>query len=266
VIYILNRSIFRHELKYIISDKDRLILDKRLSSIMQVDENGDNGSYTIRSLYFDDIYDTAYVEKLAGTAARKKYRIRTYNYSDSLIKLERKSKRENYIFKESVNLTVDEYYKIINEDYSFLLEKGEKLLEQAKKCIEDNKRIGGAFSKKEKLISAGNLCRDFYVECISNKLRPRVYVDYERKTFVMSEGNVRITFDSNVRAGASHYDMFDKNMPVFECMQPEQLILEVKYTELYPSIVKDIISPEFSIFTAVSKFVLCCDKRMEMTR
>lgn len=231
---------------------------------MRVDENGDNGCYTIRSLYFDDMYNSAYNEKLAGTPARKKYRIRTYNFSDSLIKLECKNKRDNYIYKESVNLSKEEYYRIINEDYDFLLQKGDKLIYEGKMILKNLHELEETYTKGDKMILAGKLCKDFYLECVTRKLRPRVYVDYERKTFVMDEGNVRITFDSNIRAAAPHYDMFDRHAPSFECMEPEMLVLEVKYTDLYPGIVKSIISPEFGIFTAVSKYVLCCEKRMEM--
>ncbi|MCR5607980.1 MAG: polyphosphate polymerase domain-containing protein [Lachnospiraceae bacterium] len=230
----MDKARFRHELKYVISEKERRILDTRLQGIMQVDKNGDNGCYMIRSLYFDDIYKTAYSEKLAGTPARRKYRIRTYNYSDSIIKLECKNKRDNYIYKESATITREEYEKIINEDYGFLLTKNNEL------------------------------CKRFYIECTTRKLRPVVYVDYDRKTFVMDAGQVRITFDSHVRAAPAHYDMFDAISPAWECMNNEELILEVKYTDMYPDLVKRIISPEYGVFMAVSKFVLCYEKRMEM--
>ena len=41
---------------------------------------------------------------------------------------------------------------------------------------------------------------EFYIECISNLMRPRTIVDYERVPWIMDEGTVRITFDSDVRA------------------------------------------------------------------
>ena len=40
-----------------------------------------NGGYLIRSLYFDDYWNSAYEEKESGVLMRKKYRIRIYNYS-----------------------------------------------------------------------------------------------------------------------------------------------------------------------------------------
>ena len=45
-----------------------------------------DGDYHIRSLYFDDINNTALFEKQAGILTRKKYRIRIYNLEDNVIK------------------------------------------------------------------------------------------------------------------------------------------------------------------------------------
>ena len=53
------------------------------------------------------------------------------------------------------------------------------------------------------------LCREFYIECICNMMRPRTIVDYEREPWVMDEGTVRITFDMNVRAAVGSFDIFD---------------------------------------------------------
>ena len=91
---------------------------ERVSMFMQADSHAGNGSpasqshtghvnagYMIRSLYFDDCYECAYEEKLAGVEARSKYRIRIYNYSDSIIKLECKHKEGQYIHKTSATLT-----------------------------------------------------------------------------------------------------------------------------------------------------------------
>ena len=120
---------------------------------------------------------------------RKKYRIRIYNYSDRSIKLERKKKFGSYIYKESAPLTKEEFYKILNGEYEFLL------------------------------TSKYPLCREFYVECISNFMRPRTIVDYERVPWIMDEGTVRITFDSDVRAAVGGYDIFDSTLPTLPVLE-----------------------------------------------
>ena len=47
--------------------------------------------------------------------------------------------------------------------------------------------------------------REFYVEYMSNVLRPRVIVDYEREPWILDAGTVRITFDMNVRAAVDGF-------------------------------------------------------------
>ena len=224
---------FRHELKYIISYLEKDVIVRRLQTILQSDEHATNGSYFIRSLYFDDWWESAYKEKQIGCASRKKYRIRTYNYSDTVIRLERKRKEGSYILKESAQLTREEAEQLMKEDYRFLLKRNEQV------------------------------CRDFYVECVSNLMRPKVIVDYEREPFVYPYGDVRITFDTGVRAGMMEFDIFDKSLPTAEVLEPEKLIMEVKFTEYLPNIIREILPPENSEYTAASKYVMCLDKRKE---
>ena len=120
--------------------------------------------YFIRSLYFDDYWNSAYEEKEAGVLMRKKYRIRLYNNNDKFIKLERKKKFGSYIYKESAPLTREEVEKILNGEYEFLLH------------------------------SQYPLCREFYIECTSNMMRPRCIVDYDREPWILDEGTVQDYF------------------------------------------------------------------------
>lgn len=55
----------------------------------------------IRSLYFEDYFNSAYAGKGIWCSDAKKYRIRIYDCSDRSIKLERKKKFGSYIYKES---------------------------------------------------------------------------------------------------------------------------------------------------------------------
>ena len=95
----------RHELKYHITPAELTVLRGVLAPVMQLDPNGnENNEYHIRSLYFDTINDDALEEKIAGVGNRKKYRIRIYNFSDRVIKLECKSKYGDLISKQSVSI------------------------------------------------------------------------------------------------------------------------------------------------------------------
>lgn len=91
----------RHELKYLITPAELTVLRNTLAPLMQLDQGHE---YLIRSLYFDTINDDALEEKIAGVGNRKKYRIRIYNFSDRVIKLECKSKYGDLISKQSVSI------------------------------------------------------------------------------------------------------------------------------------------------------------------
>ena len=158
-------EIFRHEWKYLIDTAQKELICRRLSPLLQLDKHASNGGYMIRSLYFDDYFNSSYNEKNAGVLERKKYRIRIYNCSDASINLERKKKFGNYIYKEAAPLTREEVYKILDGSYEFLLQ------------------------------SKHPLCREFYHECVSNVMRPRTIVDYEREPWILERGTVRVTFD-----------------------------------------------------------------------
>lgn len=225
---------FRHELKYFVSTSEKQVLINRLQGLFRWDENSIDGCYTIRSLYFDDYWNSAYEEKLAGVAGRKKYRIRIYNYSDEVIKLECKEKQGDYIHKEDAMLTRSEVEALLQGRYDFLLQREEEL------------------------------CKQFYVECVTRKLRPAVIVDYERQAFVMVQGEVRITFDSHVRSAWLGYDIFDRKLPAYEVFEPEELVMEVKYTEYLPEIVRRSLLPKNARLMAASKYTMCLEKKQEI--
>lgn len=223
------REKYRHELKYLLNLQEAALLRARLNPIMQKDKHvNEDGEYMIRSLYFDDIYHSAYMEKDAGIYARRKYRIRVYGCSDSVISFERKTKRDQYIFKESARITREQTDRILEGDYRFL-EKSENPLLQ-----------------------------ELYYEFTGKILRPRVMVDYEREPYVMEAGDVRITFDKHVR-GSSGFDLFDPTLPTVDVIPGDKVVLEVKFTQFLPSILREILPPKSLENSAVSKFVLCCD-------
>jgi len=224
---------FRHELKYRLNFQDYILIKARLEAICEKDKNvTPEGFYTVRSLYFDDYLNTAYNEKMMGVMDRHKFRIRIYNHSDQSIQLERKLKSNQYIHKQTSPLTRDEVYDILQGRYEFLLH------------------------------SPDNLQRLFYHECMTNLLRPRVVVDYEREPYVSEVGELRITFDRNIRAGEMGFDIFDPDMPMIEALSPGLVIMEVKYTDILPGMVRKILPAKASEYGAVSKYILCCDLTM----
>ena len=71
---------YRHELKHYINHADYLAIRRRLREIAPLDRfSGPDGSYTVHSLYFDNLDNKALREKLDGVNNREKFRLRYYN-------------------------------------------------------------------------------------------------------------------------------------------------------------------------------------------
>ena len=225
-----NEPVYRHELKYLINEGEKEALKSRIGTLLALDGHAGEGGYMIRSLYFDDMWDSAYAEKNMGVMSRCKYRIRIYDCSDHVIRLERKKKVGSYICKESAPLTREETERLIDGEYDFLLGSDEPL------------------------------CREFYIDCAARMMRPRVIVDYEREPFVMAHGTVRVTFDSHVRAALLSRDLFDPLLPSLEALAPGKVVMEVNLPEFLPKVEQELLPPRAAEFTALSKYVLCYER------
>lgn len=220
---------YRHELKFLINELEAVILKQLLKQYLSHDQNGgESGRYLVRSLYFDDMYESAFREKMDGVLLRKKYRIRTYGGTgEPFIRAECKYKRDAYICKQSEVISSEEFYQILKYDYDFFLNKQSLLL------------------------------LDYYVQCASHGLRPRVVVDYDREAFILEEGNVRVTFDHSVRASSNTFDILARDMRAIPVFLPGTLVLEVKYDDLLPNKVRSLLKLDSLEQIAISKYVLC---------
>lgn len=220
---------YRHEEKYYISYADYIVLRQQLRALMHPDPHADeNGEYYIRSLYLDDIYNTAVSEKAAGIQHRHKYRIRIYNFSKTKIRFEKKIKNGAYIAKESFDMTYDEYLAFIRGDMEFLLHK------------------------------EAPLAKEIYLQVRQNRLKPAVVVDYEREPFIMDYETIRITFDKNLRSSKASWDIFDEALPRTPMLEKGIVVLEVKYNKALPDYLARVINGISAMQTsAISKYILC---------
>ena len=218
----------RHELKYFITPAEMNVLRGVLTPVMQLDPNGnEHNEYHIRSLYFDTINDSALEEKIAGVGNRKKYRIRIYNFSDRVIKLECKSKYGDLISKQSVSIPRELAEQLIAGDPEGL------------------QRIRHP------------LFHDVFREMRTNLLRPAVIVDYVREAYIHPAEEVRITFDKMLRSGLYSHDLFNREIPTYPVFDDPVEILEVKYDEFLPSYLQSILSGVTAQRSAVSKYTWC---------
>lgn len=218
----------RHEIKVFINYSDYISLKNRIKAFAKLDTNAsENGIYHIRSLYFDNFNDKALMEKINGYNNREKFRIRFYNNNHSFIKLEKKSKSNGLCYKSSSPLNKDECIKIINGDIDFLINSENELLEE------------------------------FYCKLKHQCLKPKTIVDYTREAYIFNAGNVRITIDSNIRSGLYSHDLFNSNLTTSRIIDGNPIILEIKYDNFLPEIIKDLIQTNTRNQTAVSKYAAC---------
>lgn len=222
------KSVLRHELKYSLCERDYLWLRDRVAAAMPLDAHADPGTrrYHIRSLYFDDAYDSALYEKVEGNDSRKKYRIRIYRLSDGYILLEKKSKVAYYTVKDSVEISRAQCDGILKGDWNAIRSGDSPLL------------------------------REFYGAARSQALRPKVLVDYYREAYVHPAGNIRVTFDLNIHSGQYATGLFSGAAPV-PVLKPHEHVMEVKYDHFLPLHLRALIQGASGQRIAVSKYVLC---------
>ncbi len=217
---------YRHEIKHEITAYDRFLLRGRLRAVCESDPHAIDGKYEIRSLYFDTGENTALWEKLDGVNRREKFRIRYYNGDTSVIHLEKKSKWNALGTKASVSLSAEQAQRIVNGDIDWMLSAPDALL------------------------------RELYDRMRTMGLRPRTIVDYTREPFIYGPGNVRVTFDYDIRTGLQCTDFLDPHcltVPVPD----DPIVLEVKWDEFLPSVIRDAIQLEGRQSGGYSKYAAC---------
>ena len=100
------------------------------------------------------------------------------------------------------------------------------------------------------------LLRDLYVQMTIFQLKPTTVVDYEREVFMYEYGNVRVTFDSNVKTSYRDTDFLNPDLVVVDALESDVVILEVKFDEYLPDVIKHLLSIINTRKTAFSKYQL----------
>lgn len=214
----------RHEEKYILTYAQYAILYQRALQVLHPDSHGQNGTYTITSLYFDDPLDSALAEKLDGLQLHSKFRLRTYDHSPDFIKLERKDKQGILTEKFTASVTREQLELLtIPGAWDQLKGSAQGLLQQmqAKSC------------------------------------RPVIGVRYVRDAFFHPGSDFRLTFDRQLEALAPDNDiLFDSQLHGLPALTPGSVVMEIKYGAYLPSFVRKltrVAAPQLSL----SKYALC---------
>ena len=232
---------YRHEVKHEITRSDLIAIRQGLRAVARPDPHAADGRYFIRSLYFDNIYDKALREKIDGVNMREKFRIRYYNRNTSIIHLEKKSKVKGLGTKYSCSLTADEAQRIVDGDIGWIAEE----------MRADGQRP---------------LLYELYVKMRQQGLKPQTIVDYTREPYIYDPGNVRVTFDYDIRTGLRCTDFLNPDCVTIPAVLPrtEQdmsggtgIILEVKWDAFLPDIIREVVQIHGRREGAFSKYAAC---------
>ena len=221
-------NLIRQEFKYYVSAEVISNLRTYLKEIMKVDENAnsENNQYTITSLYFDTPNEEDFEDKVDGIKSREKFRLRFYNQKKDLVKFESKKRVETAIKKTSSIIPIHDVSEILKGNYESLLNSNSEFLKIS------------------------------YAKLTSRGYRPKLIVEYDREAYFLPYGNIRVTFDLNLRTYNSETDLLNISNTAIPIFEDNLQVLEVKHSIPLPSHLKFVLSKIPAARNAISKFVL----------
>ena len=222
-----NSEMLRQELKYQLGRGEYAAISQRCRAVMHRDPHvGPGGYYDITSIYFDDLGDTALMENYSGVSRREKYRIRMYNHDPRTLHLEKKTKYGGLGKKRSCPITEEQLGRLLRGDTSWMMDTGYPLMQE------------------------------LYCRMRLDLLRPKTIVSYRREPYIYGPGNVRVTFDYDIRSSILDPDMLSGDA-VLVPVHPDRVVLEVKYDAFLPDIIRMIIQEGTPRVGAFSKYAYC---------
>ena len=219
---------YRHELKFFCTETELQWIEHKIKHVCRKDPHvGEEGVYRIRSLYFDTYDSRCYLENEDGADNRAKYRVRIYDASDAVIKLERKGSLRDRKYKESCNIT-------------------------RKQC---EQMIQG--KTVENILPQQMVLQEFLLQRQMELLKPQVIVEYVRTPYIYPVGNVRITFDRFITSSSSE-EFFGERILGRGILPEHMHLLEVKYDEVLPVAIWELLNSSACLTrTSFSKYALC---------
>ncbi len=219
-------EVLREEKKFLINIEDFLRCSHYLDNFLMQDVHNGTHGYTIRSLYFDSINDDDFFEKEEGIELRRKIRLRCYDPKQDFAVLEMKQKQGQYQKKRSLKISREDAKRLVECDYTPLLHYPEAF---AQECY-------------------GLMHTRLY--------RPKTIVEYRRKAFVAKENKIRVTFDNNIIATESSFDLFSEHLNMNPVLDKFYVVLEVKFNGFMLAYIKDMLETINKSELSVSKYAL----------
>ncbi|WP_066154366.1 polyphosphate polymerase domain-containing protein [Halalkalibacter krulwichiae] len=200
----------RREQKYLISVHQYEQLVKKMNPYMRYDKFGDEGRYSVTSLYFETPDQKIYYETKNKLNFRQKLRLRIYDDTsiDGDAFFEVKQKYNNVVNKRRMVIPLREAYRYLEKHES------DSVLDYQTSNYQVLKEI--------------DHFRKFY------NLKPEMVVSYDRHAFhSITNSDLRITFDLNLRCRKN--DLRIENGPYgSNFIDANLVVLEVKVTDSVP--------------------------------
>ncbi len=223
----------RLEVKYLVDRTTRTALTRDLKALMRPDKYaGPDGSYRVRSLYFDTPDYMAYGQKISGEAERHKLRIRAYGDEPSqtpFVRLEVKSRYISFIYKVVVDVSRQDYQEI--------------------DCAFKQRRI-----PPTNLWADNGMSTEFVRLKRQYNFEQKILLEYRRQAWVRNELNrVRVNFDDELIASRD-LDLLGPMHGARRLLRYGHSIFEIKVDNTMPTWLHMLISKYDLQNQAFSKF------------
>lgn len=223
----MNRGQYRNELKYLCTEEDLAVIGARLDVLMERDAHaGADGTYEVRSIYFDDPVGSAAKENEDGTSPREKWRIRAYGCDPSRISLECKRKDHGMIRKTACRISLPELEALCGGGDGVPYDAARPVLNR------------------------------FLIEMKTRRLLPALIVRYDRTPFIFPADDIRVTFDRQISTSAEIDGFFRREMPSRPVLPGGTHLLEVKFNTLLPAYLARAVQAGDLKQTTFSKYYL----------
>lgn len=218
---------WRQERKYMVSRETALALQSSLELILRRDPFcRPDGEYTVRSQYYDSLFDRELQDNLDGLLEKRKLRIRIYDTDSDRARLEYKCRSGSRGIKKVIPIGRGQAEAMERGDFSFLAETG----------------------REPELFLYQRLMQGIY--------RPKVIVEYERRAYTYPAGNTRVTFDRDIRTAVTQQGIFSEDLSFVPSADPEFIVMEVKFRDALPEPVRELLEKHGLRETAHSKYAL----------
>lgn len=213
----------RHEIKYLINQRQKERLMKEMAAYMKLDQYGRS---SIRNVYYDTTDYRIIRTSLEKPVYKEKLRIRSYKQVESGegIFLELKRKCDSVVYKRRVCLACE-------QAMAYLAGKAKlDVMTQITKEI------------------------DYFLQ-FYEKLTPKVFLSYDREAYTGKESGeqLRITFDENILWRGSDLSL-EKGIYGESILNEDQILMEIKTADSIPLWLVKVLSQERIMKVSFSKY------------